>query len=137
MMDYTTILNALKSKAMDDIARWTAYCIKHPRKSKDKTKPTFYQSLANQLETWIDTSDKSHPVPFSEKQAYYVNKACPGAYEFIREQQVKTGQYQNHATKCPVRYNLNGDGLEIGNNGLVTCQGCGAVLGKVVELQIV
>ena len=139
-MNYQFILAALQDKARDDISQWRSYKAKHPRKGKDKSIPTFYRSLAAQLNKWLNGPEsavvKKYPVPFTEKQARYVDKVCPGAYTFIIEQQRASGQYQNHAPKCPVRYNLNGLGLELQDDGLIVCQGCNAVLGKLNELAI-
>ena len=140
-MDYHIIHAAIQDKARDDISRWRSYKAKHPRKGKDKAQPTFYQSLSAQLDKWLNEPeskylDKKHPTPFSEKQARYVDKVCPGAYEFIRQEQLNSGQYQNHGPKCPVRYNLNGLGLEVKEDGLIVCQGCNAVLGKLNEVAI-
>ena len=141
MMDYQEILAALQDKARDDISRWRSYKAKHPRKGKDKPQPIFYQSLSAQLNKWLndDNTSKIRPkfaAPFTERQARYVDKVAPGAYDMIMASRRASGEYDNHHSKCPVRLNLNGLGLEIGDDGIVTCQGCNAVLGRIAELKI-
>jgi len=135
MMDYQTIATALDKRAATEIERWEDYKRKHPRKSKGKAKPTFFLSLANQLGNWLSDDNSplrsKHPTPFSEKQARYVDKACPGAYAFIMDQQRASGQWMNHHPKCPVRLGLNREmGLTVDAEGIVSCEGCNAELGR-------
>lgn len=139
-MDYQTVLDRLRMHGDNMTHKANELRRKKPAKYADlKDKGLFWQSLADQLEEWMNDPIKQDKMPFSPKQTFYVGKVFPrydtAFADFWHRERRKRGMWSTHASSCPHMKGGKSQGLDIDiETDTVKCRDCGAELGQIIPL---